>query len=63
MKPEIRNVIGEQVTTIGAQFENAAAALVTGDTAKLEKALSIIEKVARVLIVLLGAVNQVRGKK
>lgn len=61
MNEEIRNVLDEQVTTIGDQLSNAASALAKGDTAKLEKALSIIEKVARVLLVVIGAINGAKG--
>ena len=63
MKPDVWNAINEQLTTIGSQFDNAAAALAKGDTAQLEKALAIIEKVARILIIVLGAIAQARAKK
>lgn len=61
MREEVKNAIDEHVTTIGEQFDNASAALAAGDTAKLEKSLNIIEKVARILIVLIGAVKGAKG--
>jgi hypothetical protein len=63
MRPEVKHAIGEQVTTLGEQFDNAAAALATGDIGKLEKAISIIEKVARIVLVVIAAIGQVKGKK
>lgn len=63
MKPDIKSAIDAQVTTIGEQFENAVAALANGDTAKLEKALLIIEKVVQIVLVVLGAISQARAKK
>lgn len=61
MKAEVKSAIGEHVETLQQQAYNAADALASGDTTKLEKALSIIEKVARILIVVIGAVNGARG--
>ena len=63
MKEEIRNAISEQVTTLGEQFDNASAALVAGDVTKLEKSLLIIEKVARIVLVVIGALGSMKGKK
>jgi hypothetical protein len=63
MKPEVKDAIAEQVTTLGAQFDNAVAALGAGDISKLEKALSIIEKVARIVLVVIGALGTVKAKK
>lgn len=63
MTPEVKYAIREQVDTLGDQFDNAAAAITNGDTAKLEKALLIIEKVARIVLVVLGAIGQAKGKK
>lgn len=63
MEPDVDKAIAEQIETIEAQFENAAAALANGDVTKLQKALSIIEKVARIVLVVIGAVGSVKGKK
>lgn len=63
MEPDVDKAIAEQIETIEAQFENAAAALANGDVTKLQKALSIIEKVARIVLVVIGAVGSVKGTK
>lgn len=63
MKPDVQRVINEQVETLEAQLGNAAEAAATGDVDKLEKALSIIEKVARVILTVLGALSGLRSKR
>lgn len=63
MKPDVQRVINEQVETLEAQLGNAAEAAATGDVDKLEKALSIIEKVARVILTVLGALSGLRAKR
>lgn len=63
MKEEIRTAIGEQVTTLAEQSKNAFDAVADGDVARLEKALSIIEKVARIVLVVIGALGQARARK
>lgn len=60
MTDETRYAIEGSVATLLEQVDNTHAALVKGDTDKLEKSLRIIEKVARVLLVVLGAISQVK---
>lgn len=63
MKPEVQRVISEQVETLEAQLGNVSEAVATGDVDKLTKALAIIEKVARVVLAVLGALSGLRAKK
>lgn len=63
MNTEIENAIAEQVKTVGEQFHAATDALIAGDTAKLEKALLIIQKVVRILLVVLGALSETKATK
>lgn len=62
MDADIRNAIDEQLGSIQGQWDNAIEALETGDTSKLRKALEIIGKVARIVLVVLAALEQAKGK-
>lgn len=63
MNDETRDAISEQVQTLGAQFENATEAVKVRDLSRLRKAIAIIEKVARILAVLLGAIEDAKLTK
>lgn len=58
MKDAAKYAVSEQLETLADQSLNAAQAFVSGDTAKLRKALSIIERVARIVLAVIDAFDK-----
>lgn len=63
MKVDLTDGFADEVQELTTQFDTAALALQKGDFTALTRALTVIVKVATVLLTVLGALNSAKAKK
>lgn len=63
MKIDVSDGFADEVKLLTSQFDTAARALQKGDFSTLTRALTVIVRVATVLLTVLGALNQAKAPK